>query len=230
MQAVAACLLAVLLLAPSAHGQAVNPRKGAPILIRPGQVQKLTWKPAPPHPDVVMCCGGALQLSWSPMDSGVVASVVLNVDNSCPNTLQNKEFVRYLFQAQPKGLVTLDFKQNGDYYISCAVAEHCSEQGMQFLLAVRGCSQDNSVYTPVIPLNVQCAQPNQLGAAGVMNGTMGAGAMGAAGGLGGVSGLAGLSDAPAGQQGQQRRRSSARSATAGLMTAAAAALAAAALL
>jgi hypothetical protein len=30
--------------------------------------------------------------------------------------------VRYLFQAQPKGLVTLDFKQNGDYYISCAVS------------------------------------------------------------------------------------------------------------
>lgn len=58
----------------AAYGQAVDPRKGPPILIRPGQVQKLTWKPAPPHPDVVMCCGGALQLSWSPMDSGVVAS------------------------------------------------------------------------------------------------------------------------------------------------------------
>lgn len=50
------------------------------------------------------------------------AAVVLNVDNSCPNSLRNQEFVRYLFQAQPKGLVTLDFKQNGDYYISCAVS------------------------------------------------------------------------------------------------------------
>jgi hypothetical protein len=61
----------------TAHGQApVNPRKGNPIFIRTGQVYKMTWKPAPPHPDVVMCCGGALQLSWSPMDSGVVASGV----------------------------------------------------------------------------------------------------------------------------------------------------------
>jgi hypothetical protein len=58
--------------------------------------------------------------------------VVLNVDNSCPNTLQNKEFVRYLFQAQPKGLVTLDFKQNGDYYISCAVSQH-DTFGLQLL-------------------------------------------------------------------------------------------------
>lgn len=48
-------------------------------------------------------------------------AVVLNVDNSCPNSLRNQEYVKYLFQAQPKGLVTLDFKQNGDYYISCAV-------------------------------------------------------------------------------------------------------------
>jgi hypothetical protein len=51
-----------------------------------------------------------------------VLAVVLNVDNTCPNSLLNKENVKYLFQAQPKGLVTLDFKQNGDYYISCAVS------------------------------------------------------------------------------------------------------------
>lgn len=49
--------------------------------------------------------------------------MVLNVDNSCPNSLRNQEYVKYLFQAQPKGLVTLDFKQNGDYYISCAVSD-----------------------------------------------------------------------------------------------------------
>lgn len=109
------------------------------------------------------------------------------------------------------------------------VAEHCSDQGMQFLLAVRGCSQDNSVYTPVIPLNVQCTQPNQLGA-GLNNGIMGAGAGAAgAGGMGGLSGLSGLTDAPAGQQGQ-RRRSSASSAAGGFMAATAAVLAAVALL
>lgn len=51
-----------------------------------------------------------------------VPAVVLNVDNTCPNNLLNKENVKFLFQAQPKGLVTLDFKQNGDYYISCAVS------------------------------------------------------------------------------------------------------------
>lgn len=60
-------------LSSTARGQG-NPRKGQPIFIKTGQVYKMTWKPAPPHPDVVMCCGGALQLSWSPMDSGVVAS------------------------------------------------------------------------------------------------------------------------------------------------------------
>lgn len=51
-----------------------------------------------------------------------LCAVVLNNDDSCPNSLQNQQFVKYLFQAQPKGLVTLDFKQNGDYYISCAVS------------------------------------------------------------------------------------------------------------
>lgn len=50
-----------------------------------------------------------------------MCAVVLNVDDSCPNDLKNQQYVEYLFQAQPKGLVTLDFKQNGDYYISCAV-------------------------------------------------------------------------------------------------------------
>lgn len=219
MQAVACCLLAVLLLAPSAYGQAVNPKKGQPLLIKPGQVAKLTWKPAPPHPDVVMCCGGALQLSWSPMDSGVVASVVLNVDNSCPNSLRNQEYVKYLFQAQPKGLVTLDFKQNGDYYISCAVAEHCNDQGMQFLLAVRGCSQDNSIYTPVIPLNVQC---NQMAAGGRGMGGAGAGGMGTGSALGSASGLAGLTDAP---QAPAKRKNSAGAAPGSVLAAAAAALA-----
>lgn len=67
------CHCALLWLLCAAQGQ-VNPKKGQPIFIKAGQVYKMTWKPAPPHPDVVMCCGGALQLSWSPMDSGVVAS------------------------------------------------------------------------------------------------------------------------------------------------------------
>jgi hypothetical protein len=103
---------------------------------------------------------------------------------------------------------------------------------MQFLLAVRGCPQDNSIYTPVIPLNVQCAAPNQLGAAaaGGRNSTMGgAGAMGGMGTLGGVSGLTGLTDAPVGQQGQ-RKRSSAAAAGGSLLAAAAGAMAAFALL
>jgi hypothetical protein len=105
---------------------------------------------------------------------------------------------------------------------------------MQFLLAVRGCPQDNSIYTPVIPLNVQCAAQNQLGAAaGGRNSTLGgAGALGGMGGmgtLGGVSGLAGLTDAPVGQQGQ-RKRSSAAAAGGSIIAAAAGAVAAFALL
>jgi hypothetical protein len=114
------------------------------------------------------------------MDSGVVSSVTLNIDDSCPNDLQNQQYVEYIFQAQPKGLVTLDFKQNGDYYISCAVGEHCSEQGMRFLLAVRGCPQDNPTYTPVVPLNLQCRPQQQLG----MNKTMGMGQQGMPGAMG----------------------------------------------
>jgi hypothetical protein len=50
---------------------AVDPKKGMPLLIQPGNTTKLIWKTSPPHPDIVMCCGGVLQLSWSPMDSGV---------------------------------------------------------------------------------------------------------------------------------------------------------------
>jgi hypothetical protein len=42
-----------------------------PLLIQAGSTSKLIWKTSPPHPDAVMCCGGSLQLSWSPMDSGV---------------------------------------------------------------------------------------------------------------------------------------------------------------
>ena len=114
--------------------------------------------------------------------------------------------------------------------LSCVqVAEHCSEQGMQFLLAVRGCPQDNSIYTPVIPLpNLQC---NALGAGGLNNGTAG-GAMGMAGrmgggagmggALGGSSGVAGLSDAP--QAAGGRRKSSAGAAHGSLLAAAAAVL------
>lgn len=105
------------------------------------------------------------------------------------------------------------------------VAEHCNDQGMQFLLAVRGCSQDNSIYTPVIPLNVQC---NQMAAGGLGNGTMGGGlGMGGAGGmgtgsaLGSASGLAGLTDAP---QAPAKRRSNAGAAHGSILAAAAAAL------
>eukprot|EP00775_Hariotina_reticulata_P013151 gene13151-13281_t len=179
MQALTSSLI-VLALVSTADAQ-VRGSNVPPIVIQPGQVAKLTWRPAPPHPNVAMCCGGALQLSWSPMDSGVVSSVALNIDDSCPNELQNQQFVEYIFQAQPKGLVTLDFKQNGDYYISCSVGQHCSEQGMRFLLAVRGCPQDNPTYTPVVPLNLQCRpQQQQLG----MNRTMGMSQQGMPGTLG----------------------------------------------
>jgi hypothetical protein len=46
---------------------------------------------------------------------------VLNVDDTCPSTLKNQQYVQYIFQGAPRGLVTLDFNQNGDYYISDAV-------------------------------------------------------------------------------------------------------------
>eukprot|EP00878_Enallax_costatus_P028581 GHUV01030880.1.p1 GENE.GHUV01030880.1~~GHUV01030880.1.p1 ORF type:complete len:175 (+),score=51.30 GHUV01030880.1:1785-2309(+) len=136
-----------------------------------------------------MCCGGALQLNWSPLDGGVVSSVVLNVDDSCPSDLQNQQYVEYIFQAAPKGIVTLDFKQNGDYYISCSVGEHCARQGMQFLLAVRGCPADNPTYTPVFPINVNCqalqqqVMPGAMGNGSAIGGMMGNSTTGA-GGLG----------------------------------------------
>jgi hypothetical protein len=63
------------------------------------------------------------------------------------------------------------------------VGEHCATNGMQFLLAVRGCPQDSPTYTPVTPINVQCqgqlGQQGLAGAAGVLNSTL-PGAMGAA--------------------------------------------------
>jgi hypothetical protein len=90
---------------------------------------------------------------------------VLNIDDTCPSTLKNQQYVQYIYQvggagpgraavvekpqgtsfpfsprtspaacprslppmslhltkAAPRGLVTLDFNQNGDYYISDAV-------------------------------------------------------------------------------------------------------------
>jgi hypothetical protein len=109
------------------------------------------------------------------------------------------------------------------------VAEHCSQQGMQFLLAVRGCSQDNAVYTPVIPLNVQCNQMAQQGPGAAAAGA-GAGALG--GNALGLSALPGLSDAPAAQDkaSQRRRGNSASAASGSFLAAAAAGLAAAALL
>jgi hypothetical protein len=70
------------------------------------------------------------------------------------------------------------------------VGEHCATNGMQFLLAVRGCPQDNPTYTPVTPINVQCqAQLGQQGlaaAAGVLNSTL-PGALGAAPGAAGAA-------------------------------------------
>jgi hypothetical protein len=55
---------------------------------------------------------------------------------------------------------------------------------MQFLLAVRGCPQDNPTYTPVTPINVQCqgqlGQQGLAAAAGVLNSTMLPGQTGAA--------------------------------------------------
>lgn len=74
------------------------------------------------HQPRVAAAAAAGAVSCVPVPFFLCPAVVLNVDNSCPNSLRNQEFVKYLFQAQPKGLVTLDFKQNGDYYISCAVS------------------------------------------------------------------------------------------------------------
>jgi hypothetical protein len=88
---------------------------------------------------------------------------------------------------------------------------------MQFLLAVRGCTQDNSVYTPVVPLNVKCGA-QALGGAG-LNAVPGASGMGAAGAFGGLGGVSGLSDpaaAAAGPQDGRKKRNSADSARCGL--------------
>jgi hypothetical protein len=66
------------------------------------------------------------------------------------------------------------------------VANHCSQQGMQFLLAVRGCPTDNTIYTPVVPINVNCK-----GAAGSALGLPGGGAAGAGAGGAGAAGAGG---------------------------------------
>jgi hypothetical protein len=52
----------------------------------------------------------------------VVPAVTLYTDNTCPSQLQNQENVVYIVQAANKGIITLDFKQNGDYYISSSVS------------------------------------------------------------------------------------------------------------
>jgi hypothetical protein len=68
-------------------------------------------------------------------------AVTLYTDDTCPSELQNQENVVYIVQAANKGIITLDFKQNGDYYISSAVSCYVtchmlSTNGMQSLLAV----------------------------------------------------------------------------------------------
>jgi hypothetical protein len=44
------------------ESQAVNPRKGQPIVIAPFNTTTIRWIPTPPHPDIIMCCGGSLQV------------------------------------------------------------------------------------------------------------------------------------------------------------------------
>jgi hypothetical protein len=53
--------------------------------------------------------------------------VVLYTDDTCPSSLQNQENVVYIVQAANKGIITLDFKQNGDYYISSSVRRRYSQ-------------------------------------------------------------------------------------------------------
>jgi hypothetical protein len=142
--------------APPPGTYVVDPRKGRPVFIEKGQTFRMTWKTSPPHPDVVMCCGGALQLTWSPMDGGVDRSVTLNADATCPSEIQNREFVTNIVQAANRGVALLNFDQNGDYYISSNVGTQCTNSGMQFLLAVRGCQGDSVAYSPATPLNVDC--------------------------------------------------------------------------
>jgi hypothetical protein len=53
--------------------------------------------------------------------------VAVNNDNLCPSTLQNQQYVQYLAQAAPRGLVTLntrtpELSYDGDYYISSTVS------------------------------------------------------------------------------------------------------------
>jgi hypothetical protein len=52
----------------------------------------------------------------------LLPTVTLYTDDTCPSELQNQENVVYIVQAANKGIITLDFKQNGDYYISSAVS------------------------------------------------------------------------------------------------------------
>ena len=52
--------------------------------------------------------------------------MAVNNDNLCPSTLQNQQYVQYLAQAAPRGLVTLntrtpELNYDGDYYISSTV-------------------------------------------------------------------------------------------------------------
>lgn len=151
--------------APPPGTYVVDPRKGRPVYIEKGQTFKMTWTTAPPHPDVVMCCGGALQLTWSPMDGGVDRSVTLNSDATCPSEIANREFVTNIVQAAPRGVALLNFDQNGDYYISSSVGTQCVKSGMQFLLAVRGCKGDSPAYAPTTPLNVDCNKKEREAAA-----------------------------------------------------------------
>jgi hypothetical protein len=151
--------------APPPGTYVVDPRKGRPVYIEKGQTFKMTWTTAPPHPDVVMCCGGALQLTWSPMDGGVDRSVTLNSDATCPSEIANREFVTNIVQAAPRGVALLNFDQNGDYYVSSNVGTQCVKSGMQFLLAVRGCKGDSPAYAPTTPLNVDCNKKEREAAA-----------------------------------------------------------------
>ena len=162
--------------APPPGTYVVDPRKGRPVYIEKGQTFKMTWTTAPPHPDVVMCCGGALQLTWSPMDGGVDRSVTLNSDATCPSEIQNREFVTNIVQASPRGVANLNFDSNGDYYISSNVGTQCVRSGMQFLLAVRGCRGDSPAYAPTTPLNVDCNKKEREAAAAAQQAQEGAAA------------------------------------------------------
>jgi hypothetical protein len=74
------------------------------------------------------------------------------------------------------------------------MAQHCSQQGMQFLMAVRGCQADDPTYTAVTNINWQqfcMTQQNNATAAGGMmgmNGTTGLGGVGLPGTVAPVNG------------------------------------------